>query len=102
MEIRKLGQDEKAGTRALYEEVFLEDSEAFVDYYYTEKTKDNVIYGAEEDGRFQAMLHLNPYVLSVNGSERKAHYIVAVATRREYRRRGYMAALIRRALRDMY
>lgn len=102
MEIRKLGQDEKAGTRALYEEVFLEDSEAFVDYYYTEKTKDNVIYGAEEDGRFQAMLHLNPYVLSVNGSERNAHYIVAVATRREYRRRGYMAALIRRALRDMY
>lgn len=102
MEIRKLGQDEKADTRSLYEEVFPEDSKAFADYYYTEKTKDNVIYAAEEDGQFQAMLHLNPYMLSVNGSERKTHYIVAVATRREYRRRGYMAALIRRALKDMY
>lgn len=102
MEIRKLGQDEKKNTRVLYEEIFPEDSDAFVDYYYEEKTKDNVIYAAEEDGQIQAMLHLNPYVLSVNGTERKTHYIVAVATRKECRRRGYMAALIRQALRDMY
>lgn len=102
MEIHKLSRDEKPGTRRLYEEVFSEDSSAFVDYYYTEKTKDNVIYGATEDQELQAMLHLNPYMLSVNGSERRAHYIVAVATRKEYRGRGYMAALLRHALRDMY
>lgn len=102
MEIRNLGQGEKKNTRALYEEVFPEDSDAFVDYYYEEKIKDNIIYVAEEDGRFQAMLHLNPYVMSVNGTERETHYIVAVATRKEYRRRGYMAALIKRALKDMY
>lgn len=102
MEIHKLSRDEKPGTRRLYEEVFSEDSSAFVDYYYTEKTKDNVIYGATEDQELQAMLHLNPYMLSVNGSERRVHYIVAVATRKEYRGRGYMAALLRHALRDMY
>lgn len=102
MEIRNLRQDEKKNTRALYEEIFPEDSDAFVDYYYEEKIKDNIIYGAEEDGRLQAMLHLNPYVMSVNGTERETHYIVAVATRKEYRRRGYMAALIKQALRDMY
>jgi len=102
MEIRKLEPKEHENTRNLYEEIFQEDSAAFVDYYYSEKTKDNQIYVVEEDGRIQAMLHLNPYTLMVNGVEKNAHYIVAVATRKEYRKRGYMAALIRQALRDMY
>ncbi len=102
MEIRRLKQEEKGCTRTLYEEVFPEDSKGFVDYYYTEKTKDNVIYTAEEDGRICGMLHLNPYMLSVNGTEREADYIVAVATRAEYRRRGYMAALLGQSLKNMY
>lgn len=102
MEIHKLNQTEKEKTRLLYEEVFSEDSSAFVDYYYTEKIKDNIIYGAVEDQKLQAMLHLNPYLLSVNGSERRVNYIVAVATREAYRRRGYMAALLKYALKDMY
>lgn len=102
MEIRRLRTEEHGRTRALYEEVFPEDSSSFVDYYYTEKTRDNQIYVAEEDGDIQAMLHLNPYVLMVNGSEKPADYIVAVATRKEYRKRGYMAALLRRALKEMY
>lgn len=102
MEIKKLDQDEKECTRELYEEVFPEDSRAFVDYYYTEKTKDNVIYAAKEDGKIRGMLHLNPYLLSVNGSERKVNYIVAVATQKDYRRRGYMAALMKHALKEMY
>ena len=102
VEVRRLRQEEKLRTRPLYEEVFSEDSRSFVDYYYTEKTKDNVIYAAEEDGQICGMLHLNPYVLSVNGTEKEVNYIVAVATQEAYRRRGYMAALLRRSLRDMY
>lgn len=102
MEIRRLGKDEKEYTRALYEEAFPEDGKGFVDYYYTEKIKDNQIYAAWEDGGICGMLHLNPYVLSVNGSEKKVNYIVAVATQKEYRRRGYMAALLKRGLEDMY
>ena len=102
MQIRKLEDEEKGRTRRLYEEVFSEDSPSFVDYYYTEKTKDNTIYVVEEDGAVRAMLHLNPYTLMVNGKEEPSHYIVAVATEKEYRKRGYMAALIRTALGDMY
>lgn len=102
MEIRKLKKEEHADTRKLYEEVFSEDSSSFVDYYYTEKTKDNQIYGIYEDGGIQAMLHLNPYVVMVNQTEKPVNYIVAVATRKEYRRRGYMAALLQEALRAMY
>ncbi len=102
MKIRKLKTSENHLTRPLYEEVFAEDSKGFVDYYYQEKTKDNQIYVIEEDGDIQAMLHLNPYELMVNGSKRKAEYIVAVATRAEYRKRGYMGELLKQALLDMY
>lgn len=102
MEIRKLKTEEHNATRGLYEEVFSEDSQSFVDYYYTEKTKDNQIYVVEEAGDIQAMLHLNPYVLMVNGRKKPADYIVAVATQEKYRRRGLMARLMHTALRDMY
>lgn len=102
MEIRKLDVSEHRDTRGLYEKVFSEDSTSFVEYYYTEKTKDNQIYVVEKDGGIRAMFHLNPYQLMVNGSEKDANYIVAVATQKEYRKRGYMAALMQRALKDMY
>lgn len=101
MIVRRLEQSEHGLTRALYEEVFSEDSQSFVDYYYTEKTKDNQIYVVEEDGKIQSMLHLNPYELNVNGTKKTAHYIVAVATRETYRGRGFMKALLEKALRDM-
>lgn len=102
MILRKLETSENQLTRGLYEEVFSEDSKAFVDYYYTEKAKENTIYVIEEEGRIVSMLHLNPYKLSVNGMEKDADYIVAVATKEEYRRRGYMAQLLCRALEEMY
>lgn len=102
MEIRKLKQSENHQTRFLYEEIFTEDSQGFVEYYYEEKTRDNQIYVVEEDGGIQAMLHLNPYELMVNGSKIDADYIVAVATRAEYRKRGYMGELLKQALGDMY
>lgn len=102
MEIRRLDKEEHAKTRPLYEEVFSEDSKNFVDYYYTEKVRDNQIYVVEEDGDIQAMLHLNPYELSVNGEKKDVNYIVAVATREAYRKRGYMAGLLKCSLQDMY
>ena len=102
MQIRKLEDEEKGRTRRLYEEVFSEDSPSFVDYYYTEKTKDNTIYAVEEERGLRAMLHLNPYTLMVNGKEEPSHYIVAVATEEACRKRGYMAALLKTALQDMY
>lgn len=102
MEIRKLEKAEHNLTRELYEEVFPEDSKGFVDYYYSEKTRDNQIYVIEEDGGIQAMLHLNPYHIMVNGIEKEVNYIVAVATRKPYRGRGFMNLLLRRAIKDMY
>lgn len=102
MKVRKLEREEHYKTRSLYEAVFSEDSTAFVDYYYTEKVKDNEIYVVEDAGEICAMLHLNPYTLSVNGRKKPAHYIVAVATKEACRKQGYMKALLQQAMRDLY
>ena len=102
MQVRKLDLAEHGLTRPLYEEAFSEDSRKFVDYYYSEKTSDNQIYVLEDGGEICSMAHLYPYTLAVNGNEKKAHYIVAVATKEDCRRRGYMAAVLKKALQDLY
>ena len=57
MKIEKLKVSQHLDTRKLYQEVFSEDEKSFVDYYYQEKTKDNIIYVVREDDDIQAMLH---------------------------------------------
>ncbi len=95
-----LSAAEKDTSRPLYEKVFPEDTPRFVDYYYQYKTRDNEILAIREEGQIVSMLHLNPYVMIVNGYEIRSNYIVAVATHEEYRHRGYMRMLLERALRD--
>ena len=65
MILRKLEQSEHDRTRRLWEEVFTEDTKAFLDYYYYIKTRDNQIYAVEEDGDICSMLQLNPYKVVV-------------------------------------
>ncbi|MCQ2507751.1 MAG: GNAT family N-acetyltransferase [Dorea sp.] len=101
MKIRILKKADHDKTRPIYENIFSEDSKRFVDYYYTEKTKDNTIYVAEEDGAYRSMLHLNPYNMFINGKMKETNYIVAVATEEEYRKRGFMGKLLKAALCDM-
>ena len=102
MILRKMDQAEHGKTRKLWEEVFPEDTAAFLDYYYYIKTRDNSIYVIEEDDDIQAMLQLNPYQILIEGQKYASDYIIAVATRKEYRGRGYMGNILRRALKDMY
>ena len=102
MQIRKLEPREHINTKELYREVFSTDSEGFVDYYYTEKIKNNQIYVMEDGEKIVGMLHLNPYILKVNGLEKETNYIVAVATKEEYRKQGIMRKLLTKALYDMY
>ena len=101
MKFRKLERWEHNRTKALYETVFSEDKGAFADYYYTWKTRDNTIYVAEDENGIHAMVHLNPFEVSVYGKVRTLHYIVAVATEKEYRHRGLMRNLLNLAMREM-
>lgn len=101
MEFRKLNFWEHGRTRRLYEAVFPEDDKDFVDYYYRWKTKDNSIYAAEDSGGVRAMVHLNPFLVSVRGIVKRMHYVVAVATQEEYRHQGLMRRLLEMAERDV-
>lgn len=102
MKLRKLDPSEHGKTRELWEKVFPEDTKQFLDYYYYIKARDNRIYVVEEDQKICSMIHLNPYMLHIQEGRFPSVYIVAVATREEYRSRGYMRALLRKTLEDLY
>lgn len=87
--------------RALWKECF-HDTEAYMDFYFSWKTKDNVIFGLYDEDKLISMLHLNPYQLSVNGDKINSYYIVGVATDEAYRKRGLMRKLLKAAMQQMY
>ncbi len=100
--IRYLAEYEKKRSEVLYREAFPEDKDAFVEYYYSYVTKDNRILVVEQGEEICAMLHLNPYRLSVNDTAVDAYYYVAVATKAEYRHQGMMRSLLHRSLKDIH
>lgn len=99
--IRYLEGKEKVNTRGLWREAFGEGSESFKDYYYSEKVKDNRILVWEDQGRIDAMVQLNPYLLQVRDRRWRVDYLVGVAMREECRHHGYMRRLLCRAMTDM-
>ena len=84
--------EEQDRTKPLYREIFPEDTEEFLDFYYRERPKR--ILAMEEDGEIIAMLHLNPFLFSFFGKEITASYIYAVATRKDKRKQGIMGELL--------
>ncbi len=98
--IRKLiTPDEKYRSRKLYREVFSEDSETFLNFYYSERCKDNLILSVEENEEIIGMLHMNPYNLKIRGEDERIRetecvYIYGVATKAEYRHQGIMRDLL--------
>ncbi len=95
-----LASEEKALSQPLYEEVFWEDSSRFVDFYYAYKVRDNEILVLKDEDTIISMLHLNPYKMIMNGYEVCSKYIVAVATRKAYRHKGCMEAMLKKVLND--
>lgn len=94
---------ENQRARKLYEEIFDEDSSAFVDYYFRVKAAENEIFVVEnEKQEILATLHLNPYKMMFCGEKVKTNYIVAVATRADCRHQGMMRSLLQASLQEMY
>lgn len=94
---------ENQRARKLYEEIFDEDSPAFVDYYFRVKAAENEIFVVEnEKQEILATLHLNPYKMMFCGEKAKTNYIVAVATRADRRHQGMMRSLLQASLQEMY
>ena len=94
---------ENQRARKLDEEIFDEDSPAFVDYYFRVKAAENEIFVVEnEKQEILATLHLNPYEMMFCGEKVKTNYIVAVATRADCRHQGMMRSLLQASLQEMY
>ena len=94
---------ENQRARKLYEEIFDEDSPAFVDYYFRVKAAENEIFVVDnEKQEILATLHLNPYKMMFCGEKAKTNYIVAVATRADCRHQGMMRSLLQASLQEMY
>lgn len=94
---------ENQRARKLYEEIFDEDSPAFVDYYFRVKAAENEIFVVENKKQeILATLHLNPYEMMFCGEKVKTNYIVAVATRADCRHQGMMRSLLQASLQEMY
>ncbi|MDO5541586.1 MAG: GNAT family N-acetyltransferase [Eubacteriales bacterium] len=89
-------------SRKLWEEVFQEDTPEFLDYYDQCVADHNRIYGDEEKGEFVSMLHMNPYCVQAGKKTAQVSYIVAVATKKEFRHQGRMRKLLKKALTDSY
>lgn len=109
--LRLLEREACLEAEGLWREVFDEDTARFTDYYFSHKAAKNrglVLEGAEG---IRAMLYLTPESMVIGagpGAQQERErpvecaYIVGVATRRQYRHRGYMAALLNRAFRMLY
>jgi predicted acetyltransferase len=95
MEFLRLPREQNILTKPLYEEVFPEDKGAFSDYYYQEVATGSTIYAARQAPEdICSMVHLNPTRLLWSGEQITVPYIVAVATRKEFRHRGLMRSLL--------
>lgn len=84
----------------LWQECF-GDSDAYTDFYFKWKIKENQVFLIYYGNELAAMLHLNPYTLRVQGADLPAYYIVGVATKESHRRKGLMAKLLEAAMKEM-
>lgn len=100
--LRELMPEEHGKTRGLWEEIFTDDTKDFLDYYYFIKARNNRILVIEEEGALCSMLQMNPYKIQVERQKYDSAYIIAVATKEKFRRRGYMGNLLRNAFQIMY
>ena len=100
--IRYLKQEEKKESRKLWEKVFSEDSESFLDYYYSDRVQKSKVLTAWKEGSMAAMLHRNPYQVVVKDRLWKIDYVAGVATHPDCRHQGFMSRLLSRCFMDMY
>lgn len=90
--------DSKLKTRPLYEECFDEGEDDYIDYYYKTIIKRNEIVVVEDGDKIASMIHLNPYTYNIDGKLQNIHYLVAIATEKEYRHKGMITMAMNKAI----
>lgn len=84
----------------LWDYCFEKREEDFFQYYFGQyNSKENKVYGAfletDEGEKLQSMVHLNPYIVRINGQELELPYLVGVATAEEARGHHLMGEMLK-------
>lgn len=85
--------------RKLWKEIF-GDTDQYIEFYFREKAARSKIYSKYEGNTLASMAFFTPYEVVYCGKECVCPCIVGVATRPEYRHRGYMRSLLEQGLRE--
>lgn len=86
--------------RHMWKTVF-DDPEAYMDIYFRDKYRNENTLVYVEDGKPVASLQMLPYLFSFCGREIPIAYISGACTLPEYRRKGYMSALLVQSFHEM-
>jgi predicted acetyltransferase len=86
--------------RQMWKTVF-GDPEAYMDIYFRDKYRNDNTLVYVEDGKPVASLQMLPYMFSFCGREIPISYISGACTLPEYRRKGYMSALLKQSFHEM-
>lgn len=85
-------------SKPLYEASF-EDTESFVNHYYENMAIHNQILVLKVKGQIASMLHIVPKHFE---NYKEVDYYYAIATDKKHRNKGYMARLLRKAMKLSY
>lgn len=85
--------------RTLWKEIF-GDTDAYIEFYFREKAPRSKVYSKYEGNTLVSMAFFTSYEVVYRGHECVCPCIVGVATRPEYRHRGYMRSLLEQGLRE--
>lgn len=94
MEIIQFAQDFMIDEmKQLWKECF-KDSDSYIDFYYKKRFQKENTLVCFVDGRVASMMTMLPAKIQKNGIYEPIRYIYAVATKEEYRKRGYARKLL--------
>lgn len=95
MEFNEISEQDRMQVEELWDYCFEKREEPFFQYYFQHYCfEQNTVWGAQQEGRLQSMLHLNPYVLALRGREQNIPYVVGVATAEAARGKHLMGELL--------
>lgn len=92
--IRFALKEEKTQIKEMWESIFPEDGQDYIDFYFNHVYHERNCLVSEDDGQIVSSLQINPRQLSIGSHVMSASYIVGVCTLEEYRHQGYMQELL--------
>lgn len=101
IEYRIIKNSELQYAKSLWGKCFIEDSDAFIEYYFKNCVAEDSFLGAFINDRLVSMLQIKEYLKMYRGKANKIGYLTAVCTEKEFRMQGHAKKLIEKAFEVM-